>query len=151
MKSSVVMVPHVACPSCDNLSAVDHVQDGQEMTWWCDNDLCGHQYRFTINNGEIDSQSTGVIVSKTSVLLKRGDLSIIVKGVKITDPYDDHYSGYDEDGCNRFFYEESTCPSNYLRETEEVFYNGQSDVHGLFEYVGTLPYGENLTPEDFEE
>lgn len=38
----------------------------------------------------------------------------------------------------QYFYEEHTCPTNWLMKVEEVIdKNGNHDPHGAFKYVGT--------------
>jgi hypothetical protein len=36
-----------------------------------------------------------------------------------------------------FFYQDYTCPTNITRSIEHVVWDGRSDAHGVFEYVGT--------------
>ena len=40
----------------------------------------------------------------------------------------------DED-TRRYFYEEHTCPTNWLRDVEEVSIGDNTDPHGLWKFV----------------
>lgn len=35
----------------------------------------------------------------------------------------------------RYFYNEHTCPTNWVREIEEIEFQGDRDPHGVFEFV----------------
>lgn len=143
MKQAPTLLPHIACPSCGGLSAIGHTVKGRAYTWWCSNDDCGKQYRWKQNeNGSIDAEPTGVTVRRVSVLLKldpqEKPLFLIVKGAERA-PEDQEY-----------YYNEGTCPTNYLSEIEEVYLDGCPDPHGVFAYITSIDKRENATLEDFK-
>lgn len=153
MKQNIKYIPHVCCPSCGDSSSIDHLMDEKyinyELIWWCDNDDCGKQYMWSRDDKNvITAEPTGTVIKPTSVLLRlpRTDLKIIVKGSK---GHCDHPD--DEDSHNIYFYGEHTCPSNYFRSTQSVWFDGDGDPHGLFEYVGVMDFDKDLTPEDFNK
>lgn len=46
-----------------------------------------------------------------------------------------------------YFYEEHTCPTNWMREVVEISVGENSDPHGLFRFVGNYDAdGEDTTP-----
>jgi hypothetical protein len=131
--------PQVPCPSCGTLSAIDYCNKNQIYTWWCKNDPCGKQYKFIINDDwSTKTEPTGTIITRTAVTLKvkktQDDLFIVVKGML--------FDGKDN---SKYYYQESTCPVNLIREGLEVRLGEDDDPHGVFEYVKT----ESL--ETFEE
>ena len=75
----------------------------------------------------------------TLVLLKRNGIYLIVNG---------HGNGNDE-----YFYNEHTCPTNYMQDVEAVIYEKDADPHGVFEWVATIdkPEDWDYGPEEFEE
>lgn len=40
---------------------------------------------------------------------------------------------------HRYYYEEHTCPANICNIIDEVYANGETDPHGLFEFVAIHP------------
>ena len=44
---------------------------------------------------------------------------------------------HDRDG-NAFFYEEHSCPTNWIRHTEEIWVGSDNDPHGFLEYVDSV-------------
>lgn len=147
MKTKPTMLPHVACPSCGVLSAIDYCDKEQEYIWWCSNDSCGKQYRWIWHqDGTIDAEPTGIKTKRTSVLLKllpqKKIIYIVVKGMR--------FDGGDDDNNDEYFYNERTCPINYLNKIELICIGQDDDPHGLFEYVETINKRENVGLENFK-
>lgn len=140
MKQQPAYVPHVACPSCGNLSRIDFAIKNYKYTWWCHNEDCGKQYSWTWNDDEsIDAEPTGTVIERNSVLLElppqTESIYLILKGTK---------------GKNtEYLYNEHQCPSNYLRDVTEVYINDDPDPHGLFKFVASIDKLEDVTLEDF--
>jgi hypothetical protein len=62
--------------------------------------------------------------------------------------------GLDEVGHKHYFYEEHSCPTNWLKPTM-VYVNGDADPHGLIEFVATidastLPPDQNCGPNNHD-
>ena len=132
-KQSPIYKPQVLCPSCGDPSDIDYCTIGYKYTWWCGNDESGKQYTFIINNDwSVESEPTGVVVSRTAVLLKskpqKGNIFLVVKGTSFNDTEDDY----------KYLYEEHHCPTNILQDVKELIVDGNIDKHGLFEYVGKI-------------
>jgi hypothetical protein len=52
-----------------------------------------------------------------------------------------YFNGEFDIDNKRYFYEEHTCPTNYLGVEMVVDLNdGDTDPHGIFEFVGAIPY-----------
>ena len=69
----------------------------------------------------------------TLVLLKRNGIYLVV-------------NGHGDAEHDMYFYNEHTCPTNYMGDVEAVIYEKDADPHGVFEWVATID-----KPEDFEE
>lgn len=129
---------HIQCPNCSKATnSIDHL-DGKEIStrWYCDD--CGYEYSFNLTkSGELtDVKLTGRKVSKSLVLLKCGDIGLVVEGMV-----------FDGDKSNNeYFYNEHTCPVNYMKNVKMVFdlKNDDTDPHGIFEYVKTLPWEHDI-------
>lgn len=130
---------YIQCPHClKATNSIDHL-DGKEIStrWYCDD--CGNQYSFKLSKtGEItELKLTGDRIDKSLVLLKNGDIGLVVEGLV--------FNG-DLSNNNEYFYNEHTCPTNYMKRVKEVFdlKNDDTDPHGIFEYVKTLPWDSNI-------
>ena len=79
-------------------------------------------------------------VTSTLVLLKRNGIYLIV-------------NGYGDKEHDQYFYNEHTCPTNYMGDVEAVIYEKDADPHGVFEWVATIdkPEDWDYGPEEFEE
>lgn len=142
MKQEPTYLPHVACPSCGALSKIDYTIKGRGYTWWCGNDECGKQYQWMQNeDGSINAEPTGIHVKKTSTLLvlepQKENIFLIVKGFKNTQEH------------NEYYYNEGTCPTNYLNESEEIYLGDHPDPHGLFKFVKSIDKRVNVGLDDF--
>lgn len=128
---------------------VEHLMDrnGTFGPWYCSN--CGQAHRGKVENGICHVELGKRKKEETSVLLKMspdaGDIFLIVKGSYFDDlndgrPRPCHPFSDDKD---RYFYNEHTCPTNYLQSAIEIITirNGEADAdpHGIFQYVMTAP------------
>ena len=135
---------HIVCPGCSKPdNTIDHFLEFNNPVstqWYCDR--CGEQYSFTVTkqNDELivsDLKLTGNKKKKCLILLKHDDIGLVIKGSNFS-------SGYNLQ--QEYFYNEHTCPVNYMSEVKEVFdlKNQDIDPHGIFEYIGTLPYDDRI-------
>lgn len=144
MKQTITTKSFVACPSCGGLAGIDHTEIGRSYTWWCGNRSCGKQFRWLqVSSKHIEAEATGVVVTPCSVLLKLvptlNDIHIVVDGSKHVDSDLEYY------------YNEYTCPTNYLKSTQEIYNGGYADEHGIFKYVADIEGTEAITLEDFRK
>jgi transcription elongation factor Elf1 len=126
------------CPNCNKKgSSINHlIKENIETKWFCDN--CGIQYNLKIENGKMFTSKTDNYKIKTLVMLKNNNIALIVEGMCF----------YENKGCcdDDYFYNEHTCPVNYMRNVKMVIdlKNLDNDPHGIFEYVTTVNYDERI-------
>ena len=126
---------YVVCPKCGKpAGTVDHLRGYEhDLMWYCEH--CGCRYAFSLTeDGTVTAVvDTGERTDKTVVLLKAGDIVLVVEGTLHT-PGDSSHDAY--------FYNTHTCPTNYLKSVKAIIdlKNKDTDPHGIFEYVATLPW-----------
>jgi len=116
----------VECPTCGKPDKpVVH-----ECPQWCDH--CGAEYRVERKHGVLHVEATGRELKKienTFVVLKHGSISLVVKGIKL--------KGTELGENDEYYYNEHICPVNYLQDVEEIYFEGEQDPHGVFQYHNT--------------
>lgn len=128
---------YAVCPACGaDAGCVDHLL-GQALTtrWYCD--ACGQRYElaFSLGGGVVISRVEGRKVRTVDLLVLQPQAKpvyFIVEGLR----FEEDGSERDEDEEKRFYYDEHSCPTNWLHP-EMVYFNGDSDPHGLIEFVAT--------------
>jgi hypothetical protein len=135
------------CPCCgEKDSSIDHLLGKNTQTWWyCD--TCGGRYKIEFkSDGSVFVEPTGEKVNKHFVLLRNGDLGLVVEGMSFS-PSDESVEYHHE-----YYYNEHTCPINYMKHILAVIdlkYQDQ-DPHGIFEYVTTLDYDKGVEGCNFD-
>lgn len=129
------------CPHCNahTDSRLDHLEVGASFGPW-DCDECGMPYG-------------GVFQGADTVLKKREKTSERIPAMVLLEfpPSDkpvrfllsgtrfrylkDTDSPEEAENSVRFFYEEHSCPTNWLGEVEMVIFDGDADPHGFLRYV----------------
>jgi hypothetical protein len=144
---------HVACPNCgETAGSVDHILDGTGPNsfgpWYCN--ACGRGYHGELlAGGEIElrlSDTTKVETLDHLVLLPQDKpVHFLVKGMAFVD----EPGSRGDPGHKRNFYEEHSCPTNYIG-VEMIAVDGDQDPHGLFKFVASvdMPEGYDLD-EDY--
>ena len=129
---------YIFCLACgQGRSAVSHLQVGAETAWYCDE--CG--VRFSVRVISADQVETIPSLTerkvKTLVTLRSdAPVTLIVEGMRL-----ENDSKPDDWENDSFFYDEHTCPTNYLTEVVKVIAeDGDEDPHGIFAYVKTEPW-----------
>ena len=137
-----------ACPECGSLEhSCDHLKAGQSFgPWYCDK--CGCSILGTVTESGADIRIHKDRKANSLVLLRLNvpgtedkPVHIVVKGFAF------HKKGetpeFDGDGT-RYFYDEGTCPWNYLRlpikEGDDI------DPHGLFVFEDAV-----AMPDGYED
>lgn len=131
----VITERKVACPECNQHKwHIEHLFekrfDNRECIWSCDK--CSARFKFLVVKGVFTMTPTEQDSTRCLVLLRhRHDKKtlIVVKGY--THGSDDYIT---EAGHKRYFYEEHTCPTNFLGVLK-ISREGDQDYHGIFEYV----------------
>lgn len=126
---------YVECPECENGTwSIEHLfeksMNKRECVWSCD--ACSARFKFLVSDGVFTMTPTERDSSRCLVLLRHNHdekTLIVVKGyIHGKDSYEV------EAGHKRYFYEEHTCPTNFLG-VMKISREGDQDYHGIFEYV----------------
>jgi len=124
------------CPSCNGrVGTIDHLQAGEEAgAWFCDG--CGRGWWLTVTRDGIVHREHSERKERTVVTLvlppQTLPIVLTLDGFRIVKPGEEH------DG-DAYFYNEHTCPTNWLRHVTEVRIGDSDDPHGLFQWVSTEP------------
>ncbi len=128
---------YVLCPHCEqSQSQIDHLfnGDGRDVTWgpwYCDE--CGCAYKGVVKGTDVFVEKSDKRKDKCLVFLKNNNVLLVVE--------DMYFDGELDVENKRYFYEEHTCPTNYLGVEMVVDLNdGHTDPHGIFEFAGVIPY-----------
>ena len=104
--------------------------------WYCDKCYVANHITIaddgtldvTFNIEDLCTPTTEVLSLDPKV--RQEDFWLLVKGME--------FSKHRGTGDSRYFYEEHTCPINYMHSIEEVIVHGSTDPHGIFNWVKTL-------------
>lgn len=126
------------CPDCGahtNFS-VDHLEAGQSFgTWYCDE--CGCGYKGNAAGAATQVQKVESRFSKTLdlLVLEPHDKPIyfVMAGKRYHAKPGDEYDG------KRYFYEEHSCPINWIGDTVMISVDGDTDPHGFLKFVRSIP------------
>lgn len=148
MSTVQITKTHIVCPHCEHVdSSIDHLIAARRECswgrWYCDE--CGGGYEGTVSaEGAVTVQK-----AKCGESFTRGlDLLCIppqqhpVYFVVLAS----HPTGRDANGT-RYYYEEHSCPTNWLRKILLVCVEGDQDPHGLIKYIETAPYNEKVVDD----
>ena len=125
------------CPYCGEYeTGIDHLINRNTTAgpWYCDN--CGKAWSMKFyENGDIEIIQREEMKQKTLVALRHNNIFLLVEGMVFNNDY----------SSDEYYYNEHTCPTNYLRRVEVIIDgdNNDPDPHGLFEYMKAIPYPEN--------
>lgn len=132
---------YAVCPQCgEDAGIVDHLLGQTTWTaWYCDS--CGQRYGLDFKaDGTVGIEAMPERIVKTFDLLilepQEHPVYFIVEGMRF-EGTDDNRS---PEHAARFHYEEHSCPTNWLKP-EVVYYKGDTDPHGLIEFVATRDAG----------
>lgn len=132
----------VVCPWCGKESGcrVDHLygRDTSWRLWRCGK--CQQSFRGTVRNTNVvtaEKTTDGGIRQRAMNLLKfegvDGPVFFVMDGGTYTE--DPNATDRDEQDSQRFFYEEHSCPTNWLRTCVAVIEDGDTDPHGFLSFV----------------
>lgn len=152
MKARLYQEEFIVCPHCDKLSGnrVDHLYHDKLPRsfgpWHCDE--CGEAYEGIVrapSDVEVEKSQTREKFWPGYSLLKidstEGPIFFVMKNS--TMPERDPESLQDS---QRYFYEEHSCPTNWIGDCVAVIEDGDTDPHGFMEFVRHV-----TVPDDFDE
>jgi hypothetical protein len=140
---------HVPCPNweCSKLSRADQLTIGQSTIWTCDD--CHLQFRIKrVSDNDFETDLTGVAETPVTVTLRSATVPPIT--LKLNTWKYAHSQGLppeEYESNERYFYNEHTCPTNWVHEIEEIEFQGDTDPHGVFEFV-SVEDGHYIDPND---
>jgi hypothetical protein len=129
----------VPCPSCCMCSSfrVDHLPVSQTITYvWTCNEC--HQRVSIKRVSENDFEALAMGVKETPVTVTLRSITTPPITLKLNTWKYAHSQGLSQEeyeSDKRYFYNEHTCPTNWIREVEEIEFEGDRDPHGVFEFV----------------
>jgi ribosomal protein L37AE/L43A len=152
MKAKTYARTFLCCPACgkETSSRIDHLFGGRLPysfgPWYCDQ--CGARFSGSVlspDNIELDVMSgTDGRRSRALVLLRLEPKERPVYFVLDTHSYGNEPDANKQDHA-RYFYEEHSCPTNWIGETRAVIQDGDTDPHGFLDFVRTVE-----VPLDFD-
>ena len=131
---------YVACPACGKGEhQVSHLAVGTRTAWYCHEEGCRRRFSLTVvSGGYVVLEVMNERCVATLVTLRSSKpVTIVVEGMRFVKD-GDVQDEMEEARQDRYFYEEHTCPTNYLRVLEVRDDSGDKDPHGIFEYIGTV-------------
>jgi hypothetical protein len=117
----------------------NHLEPGKNWgPWHCSN--CGVSFRGSIDmSGEpiVERTSEGIdepVLVLLRLCLPLSDGSIVHAIIKAV-----NYGGKAIDESHQeYFYNEGTCPTNWMSEIDTIIENQNVDPHGIFQWVSTI-------------
>lgn len=126
---------HVPCPNCMEGSWRSGLDVGYSSAWTCDK--CHMESRVTrVNETDFEVAPTGRKQTPVTVTLRSPTtppITVKVNTWKYAHSQDLPLEEYVDN--QRYFYNEHTCPTNWLRDIEQIEFEGDRDPHGVFEFV----------------
>ena len=129
---------YIRCPACGKSEhQVSHLAPGTQTSWYCDD--CGVRFDVRVISPEsVDCEvRPGESKEKRLVTLRSsGPVTLLVEGMVLLPADAD-----DEESSQRYFYDDHTCPTNYLPSVVKVIdAEGDEDPHGVFAFVSIEPW-----------
>ncbi len=142
------------CPFCGGSDIeYDNADERSGGQWLCCN-IC--EFRFATAYGQdlramwnrrpvLPKSEAGATFDVLVLQPQTKPVYFVVKGRR--DPADSDAETMER---KAYFYEEHSCPTNWLKDIELLSFDGDHDPHGLLEFIGTCP-AEGMEPEDVLE
>jgi hypothetical protein len=149
------------CPWCEQKSGrrVDHLYgDRHPVTagpWYCDE--CKRPFRVKVNApGDVEltkDEGNGQSFTRSLALLKFEGKEGPVFFVMDHNRYRSTLTETDEENqdAQRYFFEEGSCPTNWLRECVVVIEDGDTDPHGFLDFVRAVDVPEDFNEDDHQQ
>jgi hypothetical protein len=152
MKPEIKTRRYFACPAgCDHEFSVEHLFSGaiaaaagatrQAGPWYCD--ACGQAWSLTYDATTIvDVEPAHRGCGRKRKQWVTLELPPQTRPVRFKVLGMRFQEAIDEDS-DRYFYEEHTCPTNWMRNVTEVEFEGDTDPHGLWHLVRVEEHAES--------
>lgn len=128
---------YVPCPSCiEGSTRADQLPINQSANWTC-NDCRKSFYIKRLSETDFETYSiagkkdTPVVITLESVTEPK--ITLKLNTWKYSYSQNDTKEEYDHH--SRYFYDEHTCPTNWVHEIIEIIFEGDHDPHGVFRFV----------------
>ncbi len=148
---------YAVCPHCGkDAGCVDHLLGREIATRWsCDHCGGGYSLTFTVDGSVVIAPTVNRVIKTLDVLVLEPQLSpvyFVVEGMRFEPVKAD--SDTSEHEHKQFYYEEHSCPTNWF-EPKMVYFEGDSDPHGLLKFVthvdaDALPPDQDVGPNDHD-
>lgn len=134
----------IECPYCgEGESRIDHLKTGADFgAWYCDE--CGGSYRGVRTGDGAEIELLEGKIRRVLIELSYAEdpsLKIVIKGIEFED-----VKGVSADypQAHEYYYNEGTCPINYLG-VDQIKFKDDTDPHGIFKFIRVL------TPEEAKQ
>ena len=144
-RAEIVTKRFVRCPrGCDHLFEVEHLfgpnlQGSSAGPWGCD--VCGHTFLWDLEDGvlHVTEHTERRQTDRTILELPPQTESVFftVRSMRFNEPVLTEKATE----AHRFFFEEHTCPTNWMDRVEEIRIGQDRDPYGLFRYVRSYDKG----------
>jgi hypothetical protein len=125
----------VRCCVCDKHEfRIDHISIGQKVRWSCD--YCGNELHIAVSAASCDVEPTGKLQTPVTITLRSKtvpQITLKLHSWKYAHSEDESKEEYE--GHQQYFYDEHTCPTNFMSQVEQIIFDGDTDPHGVFEFV----------------
>jgi hypothetical protein len=143
-KNNTVTHTYGKCPNenCHGEWQIDHLFNDYKdrlfkSKWSCSQCLNYYEISFTFINDQLNfcAESTGEKVQKKIVILELPPQEKPVRLMAYVNRYDhEKILG----GNDQYFYEEHTCPTNWIKDVALIENGGDTDPHYMFKYIDTF-------------
>jgi len=127
---------HTPCPGCTvGHFRADHLSIGFSTRWACDK--CHKEFTLTrVSEHYFETELTGKTETPITVTLQsitEPKITLKLNTWKYAhsqnDTPDEFYS------YTQYFYDEHTCPTNWVGDIVQIEFQGDTDPHGVFQFV----------------
>lgn len=133
-----VVKEYIACPHCGEATNAEYYQDNTAGPWERRHDKCGGSFMYQYVNGSamvgpISGEPSSAPILSLLVLPPQKDPVYFVLG----------NTGYrhgkpEIDLDNDYYYNENSCPTNWLDDIRAVIIEDDADPHGLLQHVRSV-------------
>ena len=139
----------LVCPNCgEDISSVDHLPNRFQGRWSCSSCDKSFNFEFTrVDDCIVIMLEEAKEHAKKVLITLRSDakpITLKVQGRVYSDRNGNFDSEEEQIEDKRYYYDEHTCPINYLDQVVKIIDgNGDDDPHGVFKFVSMEPWVED--------